>query len=53
VAKSNDSPTEKASKDQGAAAPKPVTPPPPAASVNPAPEAVSPAAAKEAADSGK
>ncbi|HXS33854.1 MAG TPA: hypothetical protein VN758_08800 [Solirubrobacterales bacterium] len=52
VGKLSNAAAEKAGKDQSAAATtKPVAPPPPAAT--PAPETVSPAAAKEAADSGE
>ena len=54
VGKSNDSAAEKARHDQGAAAPTPAAPAASAPSaVKPAPEATSPAAAKEAADSGR
>jgi hypothetical protein len=52
VAKSNGSPAEKAANDQGAAAPKAVAPAPSVPSGKSAPEAASPAAAKEAADGG-
>jgi hypothetical protein len=57
VAKPNSAPAEKADKDQGAAsAPKtvaPPPPPPPSPPAKPAPEMVSPAAAKEATYGGK